>query len=353
MISTNVSLFFINCSNTILIVPLQVHTNGSIYAIICLFLFSSGPIVFMNIGIIGVTYYYRKMHSPFNVLLAITSFWDLLVGMFANVSMAVVLIMSVSMSHNCVLFLFTIFTFYAFGFLSFLTVSMTSFDRYFAVFQPFFYQKHVDGNPRFYIKWNIIIATVVMLVTGFSFLTQNRVLCELFILSISPILIPLVLYIHTQLHNRAKLVRRQISAHNPNEYTSNEIKNAHQINEIKIAEKKVTSDAKINSLTMMVYLSTCFAYFPILTLLYLWHLKKNSYLWSWTHTLYLWSSMLTMLKSLTNPTIYFYRSKVLRRSLRRMKVGQRVSNVLRTSKRPQEVRRTSDGQSIPTGLSVS
>ncbi|XP_047141380.1 uncharacterized protein LOC124816294 [Hydra vulgaris] len=195
------------------------------------------------------------MHSPLNVLLAITSFWDLLVGMFANVPMAVVLIMSVSMSHNCVLFLFTIFTSYAFGFLSFLTVCMTSFDRYLAVFQPFFYQKYVDGNPRFYIKWNIIIATIVMLVIGFSFLTQNKVLCELFILSISPILIPVVLYIHTRLHMRVKLVRRQISVNNPNVYASNERKNEH------IADKKIKSDAKINRILpsgFITFLSDCY-----------------------------------------------------------------------------------------------
>nr|XP_047125168.1 cannabinoid receptor 1-like [Hydra vulgaris] len=248
--------------------------------------------------------------------------------MFSIFPWGAVVIMSTLRTHNCNLFLFVVFTVHSSGFISFLTVFLGSIDRYLAVFQPFLYQKLINNNPRFYFKWVCIIAICVFLVTGLSFLTENRKLIELVIIFMASIIIPIVFYIHARLHIRVKMVQQMISTQNPKENVSdgnknNSIKNKneHKLKDRNlVARKKVEKDMKMNNLTLMVYLSTSIAYLPFVSLLILWHIKSVSYTWPWTQTFYVWACSLTKTKSLTNPAIYFYRSKILRRSFSRISI---------------------------------
>nr|XP_047124581.1 5-hydroxytryptamine receptor 1B-like [Hydra vulgaris] len=325
----NSSYYVLYCSRIFLCVQI----NGLLYLVICINLILSVPIVLVNTYIVGITYYCRNMHNPANILLAVTSFCDLLVGTFSIFPWETVYIMSTLHSHNCSLFLFANFTSYSFGILSFLLVCLGSIDRYIAVFQPFFYQKYIHNNPRLYVKLVCIIAVFVFLLTGLSFLTENRKLIELVIIYFIPILIMVVLYIHTKLHNRVKMIRRIISTQNPKTNFSDENENNFDKNKNRqekkrsnlVLGKKVNKNLKINNITLMIYLSTCIAYLPYISLLCLWHFKSVSYYWQWTYIFYRWGQTLTLTKSLTNPAIYFYRSKILRKSFRRSRIRQSES----------------------------
>ncbi|XP_047142272.1 D(1A) dopamine receptor [Hydra vulgaris] len=321
----NESFYLINCSRTLLFVP-NAQTNGSVYVIICLLLIISFPVVIMNVYIVGITCYFRNMRSVSNTLLAIISFWDLLVGIFSIIPMILILILSISHAQKCGLLIFSMFTNFLFGLISFLTVFLSSIDRYLATFKPFFYQKHLNENSRFYIKCASVIAILVLLIMCISF-TLEKKLKSLFIMSIAPIVIIIVLYIHTRLHIQVKLVRRKISSLDPNFNGSNFSKNKCTIKNLNASTKKeVRKNLKINKFTIMVYASTCFSYLPFVVLLYLVQLYSNSLIWKWTRYYYLWAYMLTLTKPLANPIIYFYRSRILRRSLNRVRQSLSKSN---------------------------
>ena len=313
------SFYFINCSRQYLFVPLNLQKDGTLYASIGLLLITLLPIITMNIYIIGRTYFCKSMHSPANFLLASTSLWDLLTGIFSILPWVIVLIMTFSRTHSCALFLFATFSAHSFGLISFLTLTLSSIDRYVAVFQPFFYEKYVNDNPCLYIKCVSFITGIVLLINGLSFLTQNRNLIELVIIFVSPILILIVLYIHTRLHFRVQTVRRMITAQRPNLDASDETKNEQNVKKNDLAPKKrVNKGVKMNKLTLMIHFSTCIAYLPYNTVICLWHFKRLTYSWEWTHTFYLWGCTLTCTKSLANPIIFFYRSSVLRGSIGRI-----------------------------------
>ncbi|XP_065664608.1 trace amine-associated receptor 8a-like [Hydra vulgaris] len=313
-----IPFYIINCSRAQIFVPLHVQ-NIELYTSVTLILMKSVPIIVLNLYIAGITYRCKKMHSPTNVLLACTSICDFLIGMFSMLPLATILIMAILRTHSCILVWFMLFSSHWLGFLAFLLVCLGSVDRYFAVFQPFFYQKYIHNNRFFYIKCVFIIAKLVLLITILSIFSKNMTLVQLVILFVNPILIVAVLYIHTQLHFRVKMVRKAILALKPNMLTQNENTDRQQSkNNSFVANKKNNRDVKMNRLTLMVYSSTCISYIPYSAVLFLWHIKPMTYSWEWTHEIYMWGCILTYLKSLANPLIYLYRSKSLRGTIRRI-----------------------------------
>ncbi|XP_065647985.1 uncharacterized protein LOC136077686 [Hydra vulgaris] len=311
----NASLYTINCFKTSSSIPYQTQKDGTLYVAIVLLFISSVPNVLMNVYIIAMTFYSKDLHSSSNILMASTSFFDLLNGLFSFIPYAAILIMTFSKKHNCILYLVNQYAYNSFSTVSLIMVYVNSIDRYVAVFNPFFYHKYIKNNPRLYIKFACVTSSLFLLIGGLSFLTENKLLIHTIILFISPIFIVTVLYIHIRLYFRARFVRKVILAQVSGIFGfSEENRPKNKINR----KKKICKELKTNKLTLMVCISTCIAHIPLFLLLFLWFSKPLSRKWDWTYNFNLWAHILTLMKSLINPIIYLNGSKSLRKGINRV-----------------------------------
>ncbi|XP_065677388.1 uncharacterized protein LOC136077686 [Hydra vulgaris] len=311
----NSSLYTINCFKTSSSFPYQTHKDGTLYLAIALLFVSSVPIVLINVYIVAMTFCSKDLHFSSNILMACTSFFDLLNGIFSFIPYAAILIMTFSKKHNCILYLVNQYAYNSFSTVSLAMVCVGSIDRYVAVFRPFFYHKYIKNNQCLYIKFACVTSSLFLLIGGLSFLTENKLLVHTIILFISPIFIVTVLYIHIRLHFRAKFVRQVILAQVSGIFGySNENQEKNKLNE----KKKICKELKTNKLTLMVCISTCIAHIPLFLLLFLWFSKPLSRRWDWTYNFNLWAHILTLMKSLANPIIYLNGSKALRKGIHRV-----------------------------------
>lgn len=320
----------INCSNTYHYVPVYGHYISSLYVAIGLLGAQIIPTVILNVLAAYILCTTKSLRSSSNVLLTATSLCDIASALFGTPAYMGVYWMGLLKKHNCGLYIFAVFWSHSAIFLAYLLVCLMAFDRYLAIFKPYFYSQHINGNLQVYIRTVVALTIFVFAICGLSFLTVNRLLVEAVAWASFP-LIFVCIYIHIKVYFHVTRVRRKISAekcrtnHLSPQRKSIAVVSAHQlessvmgrmstIENISNNEKpraKLRKQVNLSYLTILVLISLCVCFIPYFMIVFaqkVLHMRYNPHV----QLGYMWSYCIMCFKSLINPLIYCYRSKALR-----------------------------------------
>ena len=313
------TVYLITCKNISHSVPIYGYINV-VYSAVIINLIMVLPVLVLNFLIAFIICKTKALYNPSNVLLAFQAICDMLVAVFGIPGWTTILLLAITEKHDCFLFLFTVFTSHVFAFLSVLFVSCNTLDRYVAIFKPFFYADRISMNIKGYLKGIVILCAIVIVITALSFSTIDRGLDEIISLITVPLLCLFNFYVHLKIYHHVKCVRDRVK-HNrikPASIVSNAANSIHcsdTVLEVAESKRKRKKPTNIRFLTFMMLVSLCACYTPYLLIVMLWTMYKSMKYYTLINVLYMWSYTIVCFKSLLNPVILLYQSRVLRKHL--------------------------------------
>ena len=323
------TVYLINCRNITHSVPIYGYVNV-VYSAVAVNLALIFPILILNFLVTWIIYRTSTLHNPSNVLLAFQAIFDILVSVFGIPEWTTILLLATMEKHNCILFLTTIFTSHVSAFLSFVFVSCITLDRYIAIFKPFFYNNRISTNISIYFKCITGLCIIVISTTALSFLTIDKGLNEMISLIALPLLINFNFYAHFKIYYHVKNVRlvisrssrinatsdisiaaenKNVSAENDVQCSTNVARTTPPKHSLRMLNKKQTN---ITILTFMLLLSLTACYTSYFVIVIWWTIDERMKYDSLLNVLYMWSYTIICFKSLLNPIIVLYQSRVLR-----------------------------------------
>ena len=321
----------INCGDVTHYTPLDTDYVISTYILTAIIALMLIPIFTLNFLISYVIYFTKSLHTPSNVLLASTTICDMMASILAMPAWPTVWLLAMQQEHNCPLFVFTIFTSHCFAYTSFLLVSFISMDRYIAIFKPFVYSCHVTMS--FYLRCVVGLCIFILVINGISFFTSDKTLIEAIVMSSLPIFILHSFYVHLKVKMQVVVVRKrinaiklkpkitemdcsQIASARPTSVQGDPVRPTSSVQGDPVSSKKsIEKNVNISHLTFLLLVSLCICYSPYISILAIWRLKPSTKRSNFLQALYMWSYASICLKSLLNPIIFCYRSRMLKRKL--------------------------------------
>ncbi|XP_065664072.1 5-hydroxytryptamine receptor 1B isoform X2 [Hydra vulgaris] len=328
------------CSSTVHIIPLCYRCKVFTYTAAVILILLIPPTVFLNSIAFAVIFKTRKLHTPSNILLASTALCDFFSSTISMPLWIITWLLGLHQKHSCTVYLLAVYTSHVFSYLSFLLVSFISFDRYLAIFKPFFYSNKISSNVYCYVRLVLVISSIVFALNAASFLTPNKQLIEITILLSLPTFMLHSIYVHFKILFKVKDVRKNIEKQKTkkNSLTSltvscsansiavicsvvymKTISSYESLNERKLDKMVVSRKQKqvnICYLTCLLLLSLYFCYTPYIMVTATWRFKTSTKDVQWTHVAYMFSYAITCIKSFINPILYCYRSKEIKKQIK-------------------------------------
>ena len=341
---TTYTTYKIACGRTFDFIPLRPQGTTCIYVLSSLLVALIPPTAFLNIIPFFVIMKTKKLHTPPNILLACTALCDFLSAIVSMPLWTFIWLFAIHEQHYCSIFILAVFAAHTLSYLSFLLVSFISIDRYLAIFKPFFYEEKIACNPHFYVRFVIALTLSVAAINGVSLLTSNKKLIEIIILLSVPPFILQSIYIHIKVLRKVKNVRKNIAAGSidkivyPNTKlymdaispeTSEFYSCTKSDEEAKLDRRKTRKLAKqvnIYYLTSLLLVSLVICYLPYILITLMLRIMPWLRMEEWTIVVYMWSYVVTCIKSLANPLMYCFRSRILRKHIRKT---SREFNIIR------------------------
>ncbi|XP_065664075.1 5-hydroxytryptamine receptor 1F [Hydra vulgaris] len=342
---TTYKIYKIACNGMLHFMPLRPSCAISIYISSSFLIALIPPTAILNVIAFAVILKTKKLHTPPNVLLASTALCDFLSAIISMPFWALVWLFALHEKHNCSIYVVAVFASHVLSYLSFLLVSFISIDRYLAIFKPFFYEEKIAPNPHYYARSVIALTLIVIVINGLSLLTPNKKLIEIVILLSLPPFILQSVYIHLKVLQKVNEVRKMISAFSieQNGYSKKDkymdamaLETSEQSSCTKLNEDSKNNQRKIRRmekqvniyhLTFILLVSVVMCYMPYISITIMLRIMPQLRYEEWTNTTYMWSYFITCIKSLANPLMYCFRSRMLREQIR--KTSRKFKNARR------------------------
>ncbi|XP_057295348.1 olfactory receptor 51B5-like [Hydractinia symbiolongicarpus] len=316
--STHKLVYQINCWSTVEYIPLYDPYINFVYLAISFLSSIIPPIIFLNGIIIYILWSTQSLHTPANTLIGVTAACDVLSALISMTSTVAVWFLVLSHHIDCTLYISTVYTSHVFSFLSFLLVCLMAFDRYVAIFKPYFYCRRISISQTVYTPYIAVITFLVLLLNGLNFLTSNKHLIQIAFLIFIPTLSLFYICVQVKVQRIVKDIARPVNGRRTSVGSELPSGIAKANQEIASSKKTMQAHIRISYLTMLIVLSICICYTPYNVFLLIQFIPSKYQDDDWLRIGYILSYSFMCLKSLLNPLIYCYRSSTIRKKIRHL-----------------------------------
>ena len=257
------------------------------------------------------TFYGRRRRIKTNeVIIVGLACTDVFTGAFSFPAHGIMNLKLAAKTESCPLIIATMMCSHCGQLLTISSLILASFDRYFAIFQPYFYD---NKCKNYYIAIKILIGVWISCVTISSvdiLGVRNFMLYRVAFLSQIAFIVPFAIILHIKAYLTVRQIDQRVQSQGEVENTEGRRKNA-----------------KAVRITATIIAAMCLCYFPqLLALIHRGKFKTGTHNVDTANVIVMSTTVLAMFNSTINPIIYCFQMNSFRNDLRRLFLGQQSSN---------------------------
>ena len=185
------------------------HLQHNLIALAAIHFAMTPAIIILNILTILTFIYKTKFRIASHILLCAVAITDLIAGLTAIPILGFMHLFRYLGKTPCALYLYGIIILFTVILLTFVTMTLIAFDKYFAIFHPYKYSAVIDKH-RVIVKILAILWTLVALIGGFTVFSDKLKLVRNAVIVIAGPLLPFAIFVHIKIFIALRRHRKEI-----------------------------------------------------------------------------------------------------------------------------------------------